>query len=164
PDSRPADPMPRVTKDEMYSKCGVSPRRSAPRQMTTSYFFDSASFFDTRGISKEPGTQTTVISSGRAPFLSRASSAPESRRSPMNELKRLITIAKRDPFASRLPWIILAMAPSPAHYRNWIQDKQDRPRCKSLNCVLRISDCGLKESYFVRNETADARRFTQMDR
>jgi hypothetical protein len=50
------------------------------------------------------------MSSEDAPCLSNASSAPVSSLSLMNELNRLMTMAKRLPFASSFPWIILAIA------------------------------------------------------
>ena len=59
------------------------------------------------GISQEPGTRTNSRLSSDAPERWSASSAPLISRSVMKLLKRLTTIAKRKPFASRFPSKVL---------------------------------------------------------
>src|SRR5579859_975280 len=70
-----------------------------------SYLPLSASVRACAGISNAPGTRTTVMSSVRAPLRRRASSAPCSRRSVMNEFQRLTTTPKRMPRAFSSPSI-----------------------------------------------------------
>src|SRR2546427_11416489 len=93
----------------MYSKCGVSPRITAPRQMMASYRRERANRDATRGISNAPGTSTTSIASSRAPPLRKASSAPSSSRFVTSSLNRLRTIANRRLAAAPPPSIIVAM-------------------------------------------------------
>src|SRR5437667_6020909 len=93
----------------MYSKCGVCPRITAPRQMMASYRRERANRDATRGISNAPGTSTTSIASSRAPTLSQASSAPFSSRCVPSSLNRLRTIANRNPAAAPPPSITVGM-------------------------------------------------------
>src|SRR3989441_1081697 len=93
----------------MYSKCGVSPRITAPRQMMASYRRERANRDATRGISNAPGTSTTSIASSRAPPLRKASSAPSSSRFVTSSLNRLRTIANRNPAAAPPPSITVGM-------------------------------------------------------
>src|SRR3989454_11680124 len=93
----------------MYSKCGVSPRITAPRQMMASYRRERANRDATMGISNAPGTSTTSIVSSRAPPLRKASSAPSSSRFVTSSLNRLRTIANRNPAAAPPPSITVGM-------------------------------------------------------
>ena len=72
------DATPRAASPATYSKCAVSPRITAPRHTTASTPPCSASSRAAIGISKAPGTQATVTSSGAAPWRSSASRAPSS--------------------------------------------------------------------------------------
>src|SRR5438132_2645411 len=64
---RPTSEMPRAASAAISSKCEVSPRITAPRQITASKPPDAAKRRATSGISKAPGTHTTVTSSGTTP-------------------------------------------------------------------------------------------------
>ena len=59
-----------------YSKCGVPPRMTTPRQTTASNCADSAHACATTGSSNDPGTRTTVASALASPH---ARAAPASR-------------------------------------------------------------------------------------
>ena len=61
----PPSVSPCATADEMYSKCGVSPRIRQPRQTIASNRPLSAACCAASGISKAPGTRTTVTSRRR---------------------------------------------------------------------------------------------------
>ena len=76
PDARPTSPIPLDTTSDRYSKCGVSPCSKAPRQMTASYFFESANFLAARTISRSraPADGRDVVR-GRAVTLQSVESA-----------------------------------------------------------------------------------------
>src|SRR5205809_456648 len=93
--------MPAAVSPATYSKCAVSPRITAPRQMTASTVPEPASRFATSGSSNAPGTHRTVTSA--ASCLRRIRSAPSRSSSVMSRLKRATTIANRMPVASRSP-------------------------------------------------------------
>ena len=69
--------------------------------MIASYEPASAIFFAASGISNEPGTRTTSLCFADAPPRARASSAPASSLSVIKLLKRLTTMPKRMPEASK---------------------------------------------------------------
>ena len=81
------------------SKCAVSPRITAPRQITASH--ERASRCATSGISNAPGTQCTGTSS--RPSSRSVSSAPSSSGFVTWSLNRPATIATRIPLASSVP-------------------------------------------------------------
>src|SRR6476659_6188485 len=64
---RPTSEMPRAASAATRSKWEVSPRITAPRQISASNRPDAARRSATIGISKAPGTQATVTSSGTTP-------------------------------------------------------------------------------------------------
>src|SRR5207342_3345106 len=103
PVSRATRLMPDAHSPATKSKCGVSPRMTAPRQITASSSPDSTSCFATSGISNAPGTQTTGTDSGSSPWPASSSSAPSSSNLVMSSLNRPATIARRIPVASGLP-------------------------------------------------------------
>src|SRR6185295_3491450 len=74
-----------------------------PRQMIASADLLSAILRAAVGISNEPGTQTTSICSGVAPWRFRVFSHPSSILEVMYSLKRETTMAKRKPFARKSP-------------------------------------------------------------
>src|SRR5260370_22199159 len=90
-----------------YSKCGVSPRITAPRQMIAWRRLLAASSRATSGISQEPGTLTISISDSAHPVRPRASRAPASSRSVTKLLKRATTMANRRPFDKSWPSVTL---------------------------------------------------------
>ena len=61
-------PIPRAASFAINSKWNVSPRMTAPRQITASIPFLEASFLAVTGISNAPGTQTVVIWSFLIPW------------------------------------------------------------------------------------------------
>lgn len=103
-------PIPRVTASDTYSKCGVSPRITAPKQTSASYFPLPAIRSASKGISNAPGTRITVISSSSPPWLFNPSKAPSNNFSVMKLLKRLTIIPIFIPRASSLPSIIFVMS------------------------------------------------------
>src|SRR6185295_7196303 len=74
-----------------------------PRQMIASADLLSAILRAAVGISNEPGTQTTSICSGVAPWRVRVFSQPSSILEVMYSVKRATTMAKRKPFARKSP-------------------------------------------------------------
>src|SRR5574341_449017 len=74
-----------------------------PRQMIASADFLSAILRAAVGISNDPGTQTTSICSGAAPWRLRVFSQPSSILEVMYSLKRETTMAKRKPSARKSP-------------------------------------------------------------
>jgi hypothetical protein len=98
---RPCD-----TAEEMYSKCGVSPRIRQPRQITASKRPLSPACCAASGISKAPGTRTIVIASGDTPAASSAASAPVCRRSVTKSLYFDTITANRRPLARPDPSIV----------------------------------------------------------
>src|SRR5262245_24189124 len=105
-----ASPIPRVTASDTYSKCGVSPRITAPKHTSASYFPLAAIRSASRGISNAPGTRITVTSLSSPPWLFSPSNAPFSSFSVIKLLNRLTIIPILIPRASSLPSIILAMS------------------------------------------------------
>src|SRR4030095_14299653 len=105
-----ASPIPRVTASDTYSKCGVSPRITAPKQTRASYFPLAAIRSASKGISNAPGTRITVTSFSSPPWLFSPSKAPSRNFSVMKLLNRLTIIPILIPRASSLPSIILAMS------------------------------------------------------
>src|SRR5438105_4490491 len=107
PDGMPVmawiDATPRAASSATRSKCAVSPRITAPTHTTASTDPCSASSRAATGISKLPGTHTTVMSSSSAPSRSSALIAPSSRRCVTISLKRPATTPIRIPVASSLP-------------------------------------------------------------
>src|SRR5690348_13544770 len=77
-----------------------------PMAMSASYCPDSASFFETNGNSKEPGTRTTSTALLAAPARSNASRAAVRSRSVIKLLKRLTTIPNLYPLALSPPSIL----------------------------------------------------------
>ena len=64
--------MPCATADEMYSKCGVAPRITQPRQTIASKRPDSAAQRAACGSSNAPGTREHLdVRRGRARFRER---------------------------------------------------------------------------------------------
>ena len=80
-------------------------------QMMASYFFVSASVRAAEGISKAPGTRTSLMSFSFAPERTKPSYALRNSLSVMKELKRDTTRAKRFPVALRLPSMALILGP-----------------------------------------------------
>ena len=95
--------MPSAQGPATYSKWAVSPRITAPRQITASNSPDAAHCLAANGISKAPGTQATVTSSSRTPCRPRPPRAPSSRRWVTRSLKRPQTTATRTPEPSTSP-------------------------------------------------------------
>ena len=93
--------IPAAHSPATYSKCGVSPRTTAPMQMTASVAPDRASFRATSGSSNAPGTHTT--STCAASYFSRVRCAPSRSASVMSRLNRATAIAMRMPVASSSP-------------------------------------------------------------
>ena len=95
--------MPRVTSRLMYSKWGVSPRITAPRQMTASNRPDRASWRATRGISNAPVPDNLSIHSVRHPAFLKAFTHSVNNRLVTNLLNLLATIPTARPVASWEP-------------------------------------------------------------
>src|SRR4030095_10579666 len=108
-----ASRIPAAACPAMSSKCAVSPRITAPRQITASNVRDRASRRATRGSSNAPGTHTTSTSSSATPFAWRPASAPSSSLRVTSSLNLATAIAKRRPRACRSPRSSLT-APPPA--------------------------------------------------
>eukprot|EP01022_Parablepharisma_sp_SALTPOND_P024123 TRINITY_DN5305_c1_g4_i2.p1 TRINITY_DN5305_c1_g4~~TRINITY_DN5305_c1_g4_i2.p1 ORF type:complete len:914 (+),score=247.13 TRINITY_DN5305_c1_g4_i2:98-2839(+) len=115
PVSRLTWATPLETSAATQSKWLVAPRITAPRVSTASYLPLAASLRATRGISKDPGTHTTVRFCSAAPWRFRASRAPSTSLLVMKSLKRPATRANRIPLALRVPSIILAISPPIGH-------------------------------------------------
>jgi hypothetical protein len=133
-----AFPIPRVTASDTYSKCGVSPRITAPKQISASYFPLAAIRSASKGISNAPGTRMTVISSSSPPRLFNPSNAPSSNFSVMKLLNRLTIIPILIPRASSLPSIIFVMSqrdyrPVTA-WRAWIRGWRKYAPAYSVSC------------------------------
>src|SRR5579859_1729106 len=77
-----------------------------PMAISASYCPDRASFFETNGNSKDPGTRTTSTASLAAPARSNASRAAVRSRSVIKLLKRLTTIPNLYPLALSSPSIL----------------------------------------------------------
>src|SRR5687768_1317496 len=94
--------MPRAAEAAMYSKCGVSPRITTPRQITASNLRDSAAFCAHKGISNAPGTRNKSTASSAADACFKAFCAPSISRETIASFQRLATIAKRKLLASSI--------------------------------------------------------------
>src|SRR5581483_5262937 len=86
---------PWATAEQMYSKCGVSPRITHPRQTIAWNRPVSAACCAAIGISKAPGTRTIVMSPSATPAPRSAATAPVCRRSVTNSLYFETTSANR---------------------------------------------------------------------
>src|SRR4051812_26282578 len=101
PVSSAARVMPAAASLATNSKCGVSPRTTAPRHTTASTAPEAAKRFATNGNSYAPGTHATATSA--ASCLRSIASAPSSSFSVMSRLKRATATPKRMPVASSSP-------------------------------------------------------------
>src|SRR6266550_1343881 len=93
----PTSEMPRAASAAPRSKWEVSPRITAPRQISASNRPDPARRSATSGISKAPGTQATVTSSGTTPWCDKPAHAPSTSFEVTSSLNREATIATRRP-------------------------------------------------------------------
>src|SRR5919204_3011640 len=106
PVSSAAARMPFAACPAMCSKCAVSPRITAPRQITASYP-DAAACRAAVGSSKAPGTHATTKSSSSTPCARRHSIAPASSLPVTISLNLETTSANRRPRARNSPRISL---------------------------------------------------------
>src|SRR6266571_4550327 len=118
---------------------------TAPRQTTASNLRDSARRRAATGISKAPGTRTTVMSLSPTPCRRRQSSAPSRRRSEMKSLNRLITRAIRSPFPSRLPATTRIDTCSLQSESRRSRDRSGRPRALSRTRPSSGNEAGTEE-------------------
>src|SRR5262249_9921050 len=96
-------PIPFATCEATYSKCGVPPRMTAPRQTTPESPPCAAILRTSPGRSNAPGTRNTSTSPSGTPWRVSASRAPRSNSSVMKELNREQQIAKRPLGGVRFP-------------------------------------------------------------
>src|SRR5262249_35687194 len=87
---------PAVTASQTYSKCGVPPRITAPRQAAASYAVASSAA--TTGSSTAPATRTT--SGSAIPQARAAAQARRTRLSVISACQRVATMARVSPAAS----------------------------------------------------------------
>src|SRR5918994_3167996 len=110
PVSSAAARMPFAACPATCSKCAVSPRITAPRQITASYP-DAAARRAAIGSSKAPGTHATTRSSSTTPCARRHSIAPASSLPVTISLNLETTSANRRPRARNSPRISLTLPP-----------------------------------------------------
>ena len=94
--------IPAAHSPATYSKCGVSPRTTAPMQITASVAPDGRQLLrDERQLERAGNPHDVDLSP--APYFSSVRCAPSSSASVMSRLKRATAIAKRMPVASSSP-------------------------------------------------------------
>ena len=114
PVSRATSAMPLAASFATRSKCAVSPRITAPRQMTPSNRPERAKRRATSGISNAPGTHATSMSSSDTPRAVRPASAPSTSLRVMTSLKRAATTAIRRPAPCGLTLEDVHRSPAPS--------------------------------------------------
>src|SRR5215831_7858998 len=118
---------PAVTASQTYSKCGVPPRITAPRQATASCA--AASSAATTGSSTAPATRTT--SGSAIPQAWAAALARRARLSVISACQRVATMARLSPAASTVapagrPSPLISLPPSRA--LRWLREACPRRR------------------------------------